>query len=180
LERVLDVGELLIEFPEPDLHLFEIVRKGLDLSGHRIQARAGVGLNVLNGLLQVAHDVVQAADGGRVLVEKSLDRGVFLVERAANVLLALKQRGNVALELDDFTRYRPDWGGKTSGFPARLRETRRQKTKWFACAKRVLLLRASDGQSIADGPGPSRLRGSVSLQRDGPASYCATADFIGP
>src|SRR2546425_709283 len=31
LERVLDVGELLIEFPEPDLHLFEIVRKGLDL-----------------------------------------------------------------------------------------------------------------------------------------------------
>src|SRR6266568_5435863 len=38
LERVLDVGELLIEFSEPDLHLFEIVRKGLDLRGHRIQA----------------------------------------------------------------------------------------------------------------------------------------------
>src|SRR5712692_5363597 len=63
LERVLEVGELLINLPEPNLHLFEVVRKGLHLRGHRIQARTGVGLNVLNGLLQVSHDVVQTADG---------------------------------------------------------------------------------------------------------------------
>src|SRR5713101_3797880 len=127
LERVLDVGELLIKLSEPDLHLFEIVRKGLDLRGHRIQAGAGVGLNVLNGLLQVAHDVVQAANGGRVLVEKGLDRGVFLVDGAGNVLLALEQRGHVTLELDDFTRYRRDWGGGKQQASQRACEKRAAK-----------------------------------------------------
>ena len=90
-----------------------------------VNAASFNGLNVLNGLLQVAHDVVQAADGGRVLVEKSFDRSVLLVDGAGNVLLALEQRGHVALEFDDFTRYRPDWGGG------------KQQTSQRACEKRA-------------------------------------------
>src|SRR6202011_722016 len=77
----------------------------LDLGGHGVQASAGVCLNVLDGLLKAGHGGVEFVDGvGRLFDEGFLD-SMVLGQLGLDIFLALKQRGDIALELDDFTGY---------------------------------------------------------------------------
>jgi len=59
----LEIDQLLIEFAQPGLNFLEIVGETLDLCGHGVQARAGIGGDVLHGFLQGAHGAVELADG---------------------------------------------------------------------------------------------------------------------
>src|SRR5256886_12653470 len=53
---------------------FKIVREALDLRGHSVEARAGIGLNVLDGLLEATHGGVEFADGVAGLLDRKSTR----------------------------------------------------------------------------------------------------------
>ena len=113
LDGVLQIDELLIEFADAGFDFLEIVGEALDLSGHGVETRAGVGLDVLDGFLEGGHGGVELVDGiGGLLDEGFLD-GVVLSHLGLNVFLTLEERGDVALEFDNFAsdsegRFRAD------------------------------------------------------------------------
>src|SRR5713226_6924726 len=78
LHGVLEVNELLVELAEAGLDFLEVVRKTLDLGGHGVQARAGIGLNILDGLLERAHGGAELADRVVGLTDQRLHDGVVL------------------------------------------------------------------------------------------------------
>ena len=96
------IDDLLVELAEAGFDFFEIVGESLDLGGHGVEARAGIGLHVLDGLLQGTHGGVELADVVAGLLDQSLHDGVILGHLAGEILLALENVGDVALELDDF------------------------------------------------------------------------------
>ena len=102
LDGVLEIDELLIELAEAGLDFLEIVGESLDLRGHGVEARAGIGLHVLDGFLERAHGALELADARVGLVDNGAHAGVFLGDLRGQVLLALKQSGDVALKLDHF------------------------------------------------------------------------------
>ena len=102
MDGALKIDELLIEFAEAGFNFFEIVGKALNLGGHGVQASAGVGLHVLHGLLDAAHGGVEFADVVAGLLDESFEDGVVRGDLRGHVLLTLKKRGDVALQVDDF------------------------------------------------------------------------------
>ena len=98
----MQVDELLIEFAEARFDFFEIVGEALDLSGHGVETRAGIGLHVLNGFLQAAHGGVELADIVAGLFDQRLHDGVVLGHLGGEIFLSLEQGGDVALQLDEF------------------------------------------------------------------------------
>src|SRR5208337_4722194 len=58
LDGVLKVDELLIELADAGFDFLEIVGEALDLCGHGVEARAGIGLDVLHGFLERTHGAV--------------------------------------------------------------------------------------------------------------------------
>src|SRR6266851_4051522 len=66
LHGILEIDELLVELAEAGLDFLEVVREALDLRGHGVKARAGIGLNILDGFLERAH-------GGGELATLALD-----------------------------------------------------------------------------------------------------------
>ena len=93
---------MLIEFAETGFDFLEIVRKTLDLSGHGVETRAGVGLYVLNGLLEGVHGRVELVDRVGGLFDKGLLDSVVLSHLGLKIFLPGEESGDVALELDDF------------------------------------------------------------------------------
>jgi len=86
----LQIDELLIQLANARFDFLEIVREALDLGGHRVQARAGIGLNVLDGFLQAAHGGVELVDGVRRLFDESFLYGVVLGHLGLHVFLTLQ------------------------------------------------------------------------------------------
>src|SRR5882724_548500 len=103
LDGVLKIDELLVEFAETRLDFLEIVGEPLDLRGHGVKARAGISLHVLDGFLERAHGSAELADIVAGLLDKGLHDGVILDGFVGKILLALKQGGDVALKIEDFT-----------------------------------------------------------------------------
>src|SRR5262249_55967237 len=103
--------ELLIKLAEPRLDLFEIVREALHLRGHRVQARARVGLHVLHRFLQTGHRRVQPIYCiARLLDERFLD-GVVLGHLRLQIFLTLQDGSRIALEFDDLAGHGHDGFG---------------------------------------------------------------------
>src|SRR5437588_2064118 len=102
LHGVLKINELLIELAEARLYFFKIVREALDLRGHGIQPRAGIGLHVLHRFLQRAHGAVQLVDVVIETANNGLDGSVVLNHLRGDVFLSLEQGSDVALEVDNF------------------------------------------------------------------------------
>jgi len=101
LHGILKIDELLIELAEARLDFLEVVREALDLGGHGVEAGAGIGLNILDGLLERAHGGAELADVLAGLLDERLHDGVILSHLSGKILLSLEQGGDVALELDD-------------------------------------------------------------------------------
>ena len=95
------IDELLIELAEARLDFLEVVRESLDLRGHGVEARAGIGLNILDGFLERAHGAFEFAEARIGLVDDGAHAGVILGDLSGEILLALKQGGDVALKLDE-------------------------------------------------------------------------------
>ncbi len=102
MHGVLEIDELLVELAEARLDFLEVVRETLDLGGHGVEARAGIGLNILDGLLERAHGAFDLAEAGVGLVNDGAHAGVILGHLGGEILLALEQGGDVALKLDEF------------------------------------------------------------------------------
>ncbi len=101
LDGILKIDELLIELAEARLDFLEVVREALDLRGHGVQARAGIGLNILDGFLERAHGGAELADVVVGLLDEGLHDGMILGHLGGEILLALEQGGDVALKLDE-------------------------------------------------------------------------------
>jgi hypothetical protein len=98
----LEVDELLIEFADARFDFLEIVGEALELCGHGIEASAGIGLNILDGLLERGHSGIELVDGvGGLLHEGFLD-SMVLGHLGLKSLLTLEESADVALELDNF------------------------------------------------------------------------------
>src|SRR5205814_1074306 len=117
LHGVLEVNELLVELAEAGLNFFEVVRKTLDLRGHRVQTCAGIGLNVLDGLLERAHGGAELANSVIGLADERLHDSVVLSDLRGEILLALEKGSDVALKLDEFAGdgFRRAWADQASG-----------------------------------------------------------------
>jgi len=100
----LEIDQLLIEFAQPGLNFLEIVGETLDLCGHGVQARAGIGGDVLHGFCRA------------LMVPLSLPTGV--AGRSTSVFMTVwsgssgwrdlfdpEEGSDVALELDEFASY---------------------------------------------------------------------------
>ena len=74
------------------------------MRGHGVETRAGIRLNVLDGLLQRAHGGVEFADGVAGLLDEGLHHGVILGHLGGEIFLALQQGGDVVLQFDNFAR----------------------------------------------------------------------------
>src|SRR5436305_321002 len=98
----LKVHELLVELAKARLNFLEVVREPLDLRGHGVQARAGVGLHVLHGFLQRSHAAAEVADIVIETADDGLDDGVILGHLRGEIFLPLQQGSDIALEVDDF------------------------------------------------------------------------------
>ena len=107
---------MLIELAETRLDFFEVVREALDLRGHSVQPRAGVRLHVLDRLLQRAHCAVEFAHGVGGLFDECLLDSMILGDLVGEILLALEERGNVPLELNDLASNRQSrtWADQAS------------------------------------------------------------------
>src|SRR5713101_6215 len=117
LDSVLKVDELLIELAEARLDFLEVVRETLNLRGHGVEARAGIGLDVLDGFLEGAHGGGELIDVVAGLPDERLHDGVVLSDLSGKILLALKQGSDVALKLDEFASDGFGWtrADETSG-----------------------------------------------------------------
>ncbi len=102
MHGVLQVDQLLIQLAESGLDFLEIVGKPLDLRGHGIEPRAGIGGNVLNGFLQGAHGAIELANRVAGLPDKRLYDGVVLRHLGGHISLPLQQGSDVLLKLDNF------------------------------------------------------------------------------
>ena len=102
LDGILEVDELLVEFAEAGFDFLEIVGEALDLGGHGVETRAGIGLDVLDGFLERAHGGAELGDVIVGLLDERLHDGVVLSDLRGEILLALEQSGDVALKLDHF------------------------------------------------------------------------------
>ena len=94
---------MLVELTHAGLDLLEIVGESLDLGGHGVEAGAGVGLNVLDRLLEGTHGGVELADAVAGLLDEGLHDGMILGHLSGQILLALQQRSHVALEFNEFS-----------------------------------------------------------------------------
>src|SRR5712692_1273622 len=102
LDGILKIDELLIELAKSRLDFLEVVRETLDLCGHGIETRAGIGLHVLDGFLERAHGGGELVDVVAGLLNERLHDGVVLSHLGGKILLTLEQGGYVALKLDEF------------------------------------------------------------------------------
>ena len=99
LQRVLDVGELLIELAHARLQVGDVVREALHLRAHGVQARAGSGGEVLRGLLDGGHGGVELIHGVQRLLDERALHGGILRDLRLHVLLALNQLGHAGLQV---------------------------------------------------------------------------------
>jgi len=97
----LEIDQLLIELAEPGFDFLEIVREALDLRGHGVETGAGVGLNVLNRLLEGVHRGVELVDGVGGLLDQGFLDSVVLRHLGLKIVLPCEESGDVALQLDD-------------------------------------------------------------------------------
>src|ERR1700722_2477197 len=74
----------------------------MHLSGHGVETRAGIGLHVLHGFLEPAHGGIEAAYIVAGLLDQGLHDSVVLSHLGLQIFLSLKERGDVALEFDEF------------------------------------------------------------------------------
>ena len=105
LQRVLDVGEFLIELAEARLQIGDVIGEALDLRAHGVQARAGSGGKILRIFLDRGHADVQLADGVERLLDQRLLHGGILRDGGLHGLLALNQLADAGLQFDDFARH---------------------------------------------------------------------------
>ena len=104
LQRVLDVGEFLIEFAQAGLQIGHVIREALHLRAHGVQARAGSGREILRVFLHGGHGDVEFVDRiQRLLDQRSLHGGV-LRDCRLHSLLALNQLGDAGLQFNNFAR----------------------------------------------------------------------------
>src|SRR5207245_8185298 len=78
------------------------IRETLDLRGHGVEARTGIGLNILDGFLEGAHGGAEFANSVVGLADERLHDSVVLSDLRGKVFLALEQGSDVALKLDEF------------------------------------------------------------------------------
>src|SRR4029077_11335319 len=102
LNRILKIDELLIELAQARLDFLEVVRETLNLRRHGVEARAGIGLDVLDGFLERAHGGGELIDVVTGLPDERLHDSVVLSDLSGKILLALEQGSDVALKLDEF------------------------------------------------------------------------------
>jgi len=102
LNRRLQIHQLLIEFADAGFNFFEIVGEALELRGHCVDTRTGVGLNILNGFLERSHGGVEFINGVGGLFDEEFLGSMILSHLRLQGLLTLEDGGDVALELDDF------------------------------------------------------------------------------
>jgi len=95
LDSILKIDELLIELAKARLDFLEIVGETLDLRGHGVEARAGIGLDVLDGFLERAHGRSELVDTVAGLPMSVFITGVVLSDLSGKILLALKQGSDI-------------------------------------------------------------------------------------
>jgi len=117
LHGILEINELLVKLAKAGFDFLEVVGEALDLRGHGVQARTGIGLNILDGLLERAHGGAQLANRVVGLADERLHDGVVLGDLGGKILLTLKQGGDVALEFNKFASdgFRGTRADKASG-----------------------------------------------------------------
>jgi hypothetical protein len=102
LHGVLKIDQLLIQLAEAGLDFLEIIGESLDLRGHGVQTRTGIGGNVLHGFLQGAHGAVELGHGLARLLDEGLHDSMVLGHLGGDISLPLQQGSDVLLKLDNF------------------------------------------------------------------------------
>src|SRR4029077_1895119 len=94
-----------------------IVGETLNLSGHGVEASAGIGLHVLNGFLEGPHGGGDFVDVVVGLLNERLGDSMVLGDLCGHVFLTLEQGSDVTLKLDELAR--DSFGGaRTDQAPA--------------------------------------------------------------